>query len=153
MPNDYTSFDQAGNPKSPAGVPGSSLGDKGRSSHRDKDWATRTPGNIKSRPTSPAILTTYEGKCYSDRRRRGIGSNRLVSWGAPSVRLTATMVPHLVAGPIASVLALQARSSYWTSARGNPPGHWSAPGAHQKIGAQGAVGCSPGLFNALYLSC
>ena len=38
----------------------------------------------------------------------------------------------LVAGPIASVLALQARSSYWTSARGNPPGHWSPPGAHQK---------------------
>src|SRR5215470_11056697 len=30
------------------------------------------------------------------------------------------------------VLALQARSSYWTSARGNPPGHWSPPGAHQK---------------------
>src|SRR5215469_16937616 len=38
----------------------------------------------------------------------------------------------LAAGPIASVLALQARSSYWTSARGNPPGHWSPPGAHQK---------------------
>src|SRR5215472_16032170 len=38
----------------------------------------------------------------------------------------------LVAGPIASVLALQARSSYWTSARGNAPGHWSPPGAHQK---------------------
>src|SRR5215831_16965721 len=38
----------------------------------------------------------------------------------------------LVAGPIASVLALQARSSYWTSARGNPPGHWSPPGAHRK---------------------
>src|SRR5215471_16549075 len=30
------------------------------------------------------------------------------------------------------VLALQARSSYWTSARGNPPGHWSPPGAQQK---------------------
>src|SRR5262249_16303668 len=40
-------------------------------------------------PHAPDML-----KCYSDQRRRGIGSNRSVSWGAPSVRLTATMVPH-----------------------------------------------------------
>src|SRR5215467_6939092 len=42
----------------------------------------------------PLSLRRQLPKCYSDRRRRGIGSNRLVSWDAPSVRLTATMVPH-----------------------------------------------------------
>src|SRR5215469_10377984 len=64
MPNDCASFDQAGNPKSSASMPGSALGDKGRSSRCDKDWAARPPGNIKSRPTNPAILTTYEGMHY-----------------------------------------------------------------------------------------
>ena len=61
MPNDCASFDQAGNPKSPASMPGRPLGDKSGSSRRDKDWAARQPGNIKSGPTNPAILTTYEG--------------------------------------------------------------------------------------------
>src|ERR1700758_718065 len=61
MPNDCASFDQAGNPKSPASMPGCALGDKDGSSRRDKDRAARPPGNIKSRPTNPAILTTYEG--------------------------------------------------------------------------------------------
>src|SRR5215471_7986182 len=61
MPNDCASFDQAGNPKSPASMPGCPLGDRSGSSRRDKDWAARPPGNIKSGPTNPAILTTYEG--------------------------------------------------------------------------------------------
>src|SRR5215467_7115328 len=61
MPNDCASFDQAGNPRSSASMPRSALGDKDRGSRRDKDWAARPPGNIKSRPTNPAILTTYEG--------------------------------------------------------------------------------------------
>src|SRR5215471_5342246 len=61
MPNDCASFDQAGNPESPASMPGCALGDKDGSSRRDKDWAARPPGNIKSKPTNPAILTTYEG--------------------------------------------------------------------------------------------
>src|SRR6516164_6512462 len=61
MPNDCAPFDQAGNPKGPASMPGSALGDKDGSSRRDKDWAARPPGNIKSKPTNPAILTTYEG--------------------------------------------------------------------------------------------
>src|SRR5215813_8857825 len=64
MPNDCASFDQAGNPRSSASMPRSALGDKDRGSRRDKDWAARPPGNIKSRPTNPAILTTYEGMHY-----------------------------------------------------------------------------------------
>jgi hypothetical protein len=40
------------------------MGDKGGSSRHDKDRATRPPGNIESRPTNPAILTTYEGMRY-----------------------------------------------------------------------------------------
>src|SRR5215471_17572624 len=64
MPNDCASSDHAGNPKSSASMPGSALGDKGRSSRRDKDWAARPHGSTKSRPTNPAILTTYEGMHY-----------------------------------------------------------------------------------------
>jgi hypothetical protein len=40
------------------------IGQRGRSSRHDKDRATRPPGNIESRPTNPAILTTYEGMRY-----------------------------------------------------------------------------------------
>src|SRR5215475_3975924 len=64
MPNDCASFDQAGNPRSSASMPRSALGDKDRGSRRDKNWAARPPGNIKSRPTNPVILTTYEGMHY-----------------------------------------------------------------------------------------
>src|SRR5262252_311362 len=50
--------------RSSASMPRSALGDKDRGSRRDKDWAARSPGNIKSKPTNPAILTTYEGMHY-----------------------------------------------------------------------------------------
>jgi hypothetical protein len=71
-------------------------------------------------------------KCYSDRRRRGIGSNRLVSWGAPSVRLTATMVPHprrrphsICTGAPGAVFLLDLSSQQLAGAL-------VPPGAHQK---------------------
>src|SRR5215467_5711176 len=64
MPNDCASFDQAGNPRSSASMPRSALGDKDRGSRRDKNWSARPPSNIKSGPTNPAILTTYEGMHY-----------------------------------------------------------------------------------------
>src|SRR5215471_11304484 len=42
--------------------------------------------------------------CYPDQRRRGIGSNRLVSWGAPSLCRQQRWCHTLVAGPIVSSL-------------------------------------------------
>src|SRR5262249_61445948 len=44
--------------------------------------------------------------CYPDQRRRGIGSNRLVSWGAPSLCRQQRWCHTLVAGPIVSSLKI-----------------------------------------------
>src|SRR6516162_1003397 len=108
MPNDYTSFDQAENPKSPASMPGSPLGNKGGSPRRHKDRATRPPSNIEFGPTNPAILTTYEGMYYD--AVSSTTATKLLAWSkATRDRLkssrfmgrsiacqTATMVPPLV---------------------------------------------------------
>src|SRR5262252_8633428 len=55
--------------------------------------------------------------CYPDQRRRGIGSNRLVSWGAPSLCRQQRWCHTLVAGPIVSSLQVFERRPAQRGAR------------------------------------